>query len=143
MGSSKLNELIRPHEENIENKNLLCVDDFQGNSKVGEIASDYFNNLTKYNVNIIYIVQRFMTVPKDVRSNANFIIGFTQPKDDLDWFYNNVISRYMDKELPWPSGYELQLSLKRSRVLILVKVIGGRQEGHPVQKCSLLQQSPN
>ena len=36
-------------------------------------------------------------------------------------------------ELPWPSGYEL----------ILVKVIGGRQEGHPVQKCSLLQQSPN
>ena len=46
-------------------------------------------------------------------------------------------------ELPWPSGYELRLSLERSRVLILVKVIGGRQEGHPVQKCSLLQQSPN
>ena len=31
-------------------------------------------------------------------------------------------------ELPWPSGYELRLSLERSRVLILVKVIGGRQE---------------
>ena len=46
-------------------------------------------------------------------------------------------------ELPWPSGYELRLSLERSRVLILVKVIGGRQEGRPVQKCSLLQQSPN
>ena len=45
--------------------------------------------------------------------------------------------------LPWPSGYELQPSLKRSQVLILVKVIGGQQEGHPVQKCSLLQQSPN
>ena len=44
------------------------------------------------------------------------------------------------KELPWPSGYELRLSLERSRVLILVKVIGGRQAGHPVQKCSLLQQ---
>ena len=29
---------------------------------------------------------------------------------------------------------ELRLSLERSRVLILVKVIGGRQEGHPVQK---------
>ena len=43
-------------------------------------------------------------------------------------------------ELPWPSGYELRLSLERSRVLILVKVIGGRQEGHPVQKRSLLQQ---
>ena len=27
-------------------------------------------------------------------------------------------------ELPWPSGYELRLSLERSRVLILVKVIG-------------------
>ena len=26
---------------------------------------------------------------------------------------------------PWPSGYELRLSLGRSRVLILVKVIGG------------------
>ena len=46
-------------------------------------------------------------------------------------------------ELLWPSGYELQLSLKRSQVLILVKVIGGQQEGHLVQKCSLLQQSPN
>ena len=39
-----------------------------------------------------------MAVPKDVRSNANFIIGFTQPKDDSDCFYNNVLSRYMDKE---------------------------------------------
>ena len=29
------------------------------------------------------------------------------------------------EELPWPSGYELRLSLERSRVLILVKVIGG------------------
>ena len=51
--------------------------------------------------------------------------------------------RYRDTELPWPSGYELRLSLERSPVLILVKVIGGRQEGHPVKKCSLLQQSPN
>ena len=48
----------------------------------------------------------------------------------------------MGLELPWPSGYELRLSLERSRVLILVKVIGGQQEGHLVQKCSLLQQSP-
>ena len=54
-----------------------------------------------------------------------------------------VIDMHCTKELPWPSGYELRLSLERSRVLILVKVIGGRQEGHPVQKCSLLQQSPN
>ena len=47
-------------------------------------------------------------------------------------------------ELPWPSGYELRLSLERSQVLILVKVIGGRQEGYPVQKkVTLLQQSPN
>ena len=47
------------------------------------------------------------------------------------------------QELPWPSGYELRLSLERSQVPIPVKVLGGRQEGHPVQKCSLLQQSPN
>ena len=98
IGSSKLNEFIQSHEINKEKKNLLCVDDFQGNKRVGEIASDYFNNLRKYNVNMIYIGQRFMTVPKDVRSNANFIIGFHQPKDDSDWFYNNVLSRYMDKE---------------------------------------------
>ena len=47
---------------------------------------------------MIYIGQRFMTVPKDVRSNENFVIGFTQPKGDSDWFYNNVLSKYMDKE---------------------------------------------
>ena len=35
-------------------------------------------------------------------------------------------------ELPWSSGYELQLSLERLRVPIPVKVIGERQEGHPV-----------
>lgn len=96
--SSKFNEFIQSYEINKEKKNLLCVDDFQGNKKVGEIASDYFNNLRKYNVNMIYIGQRFMTIPKDVRSNANFIIGFEQPKDDSDWFYNNVLSRYIDKE---------------------------------------------
>ena len=33
---------------------------------------------------------------------------------------------FMDSfELLWPSGYELQLSLKRLWVLIQVKVIGG------------------
>ena len=47
IGSSKLNEFIQSHDINKEKKNLLCVDDFQGNKKVGEIASDYFNNLTK------------------------------------------------------------------------------------------------
>ena len=46
-------------------------------------------------------------------------------------------------ELPWPSGYELRLSLKRLWALTPVKVIGGQQEGYLVQKCSLLQQSPN
>ena len=40
---------------------------------------------------MIYIGQRFIIVPKDVRSNANFIFGFTQPKDDSDCFYNNVL----------------------------------------------------
>ena len=54
-----------------------------------------------------------------------------------------IISRVIIIFMPWPSGYELRLSLKRSWVLILVKVIGGRQKGHPVQKCSLLQKSPN
>ena len=49
IGSSKLNEFIQSHDINKEKKNLLCVDDFQGNKKVGEIASDYFNNLRKYN----------------------------------------------------------------------------------------------
>ena len=65
----------------------------------------------------------------------------------LDNIWRSKTVEMMNKlqliELPWPSGYVLRLSLERSRVLILVKVIGGRQEGHPVQKCSLLQQSPN
>ena len=56
--------------------------------------------------------------------------------------FDRVLCRVM-LELPWPSGYDLRLSLERSRILIPVKVIGGRQEGHPVHKCSLLQQSPN
>ena len=42
IGSSKLNEFVQTHEINKEKKNLLCVDDFQGNKKVGEIASDLF-----------------------------------------------------------------------------------------------------
>ena len=58
---------------------------------------------------------------------------------DLSKFYWYLVKQ----KLPWPSGYELRLSLERSQVLILVKFIGERQEGHPVQKCSLLQQSPN
>ena len=56
---------------------------------------------------------------------------------------NRMEYNFLYWELPWPSGYELRLALERSRVLILVKVIGGQQEGRPVQKCSLLQQSPN
>ena len=90
ISSSKFNEFVQAHEMNKEKKNLLCVDYFQGNKKVGDITSDSFNNLRKYNVNMIYIGQRFMTVPKDVRSNANFVIGFSQPKDDSSCFYNNV-----------------------------------------------------
>ena len=35
---------------------------------------------------MIYIGQRFMTVPKDVRNNANFVFGFSQPKDDSECF---------------------------------------------------------
>ena len=61
----------------------------------------------------------------------------------LSWVADGLSLTAVAYELPWPSGYELRLSLGRSRVLILVKVIGGRQEGHPVQKCSLLQKSPN
>ena len=36
---------------------------------------------------------------------------------------------FCNKELPWPSGYELRLSLERSQVLILVKVIVGDRKG--------------
>ena len=92
IASSKLNDFIQSHEISKEKKNLLCVDDFQGNKKVGEKASD---NLRKYNINMISIGQRFIIVPKDVRSNADFIIGFDQPKDDGDWFYNSLLSTYI------------------------------------------------
>ena len=33
IGSSKLNEFVQTHEINKEKRNLLCVDDFQGNKK--------------------------------------------------------------------------------------------------------------
>ena len=32
---------------------------------------------------------------------------------------------FINIELLWPSGYDLRLSLERSQVLILVKIIGG------------------
>ena len=48
-----------------------------------EVAENYFNNTQKYNCNIIYIRQRFMSVSQDVRSSANFIIGFNQQKGIL------------------------------------------------------------
>ena len=38
---------------------------------------------------------------------------------------HKATSEIRELKLPWPSGYELRLSLERSRVLILVKVIGG------------------
>ena len=66
-----------------------------------------------------------------------------QPTSLRTHYLKMVFLVMRQRELPWPSGYELRLSLERLRVLILVKVIGGRQEGHPVQKCSLLRQSPN
>ena len=42
---------------------------------------------------MIYIGQRFMIVPKDVRSNTNFVIGFSQPKDDSHFF---IVMFYQD-----------------------------------------------
>ena len=38
----------------------------------------------------------------------------------------DFVVTFVVTELPWPGGYELRLSLKRSLFLILVKVIGGR-----------------
>ena len=42
-----------------------------------------------------------------------------------DWYGDVLQCIFQHDKLPWPSGYELQLSLKRLQVLILVKVIGG------------------
>ena len=36
-----------------DKKNLIVIDGFQGNHKVGEVAENYFNNARKYNCNII------------------------------------------------------------------------------------------
>ena len=46
-------------------------------------------------------------------------------------------------KLPWPSDYELRLLLERLRVLILIKVIGGRQEGHRFKNAHYSSKSPN
>ena len=39
-----------------------------------------------------------MNVPEDVRSSVNFIIGFNYQKRNVDYFCNNVSSRYIDKQ---------------------------------------------
>ena len=62
-------------------------------------------------------------------------VWLTSRRTMMEAKLNKKISlRSLLSELPWPSGYELRLSLERSQVRIPVKVIGGRQEGHPVQK---------
>ncbi len=96
--SSKLTDFPLIDEIDKTKKNLIVIDDYQGYCKVGEVAENYFNNARKYNCNMIYIGQRFMAVPRDVRSSSNFIIGFNQQKRDTDFFYSDVLSRYIDKE---------------------------------------------
>ena len=98
IASSKINDFPTIDDVNNDMKNLLVLDDFQNNKKVTAYAEENFCNNRKYNCCNIYIGQRFMKVPKEVRSTANFIIGFSQQKDDGEWFYNNVLSRYIDKE---------------------------------------------
>ena len=52
----------------------------------------------KKNVNLIYIGQRFKTIPILIRSNLNFVVSFVQSKPDADLFFNEVLSRIMDRE---------------------------------------------
>ena len=98
VASSKITDFPLIDDLDKTRKNLIVIDDFQNNMKVGEVAENYFNNARKYNCNMIYIGQRFMSVPKDVRSSANFIVGFNQQKRDSDWFYSDILSRFIDKE---------------------------------------------
>ena len=96
--SSKLTDFPLINEINKDKKNLIVINEFQGNCKVGDVAENYFNNARKYNCNMIYIGQRFMSVPKDVRSSSNFIIVFNQQKRDTNFFFTDVLSRYIEKE---------------------------------------------
>ena len=57
------------------------------------------------------------------QTHSTCICGYLFPSKKQNKLSNDVHSTSV--ELPWPSGYELQLSLERLRVLILVKVIGG------------------
>ena len=95
--TSKINEMKSVDDFDKTKKNLLCIDDFQESKIIGNYASEAYNNLRKYNVNLIYIAQRYKSIPMAVRSNANFVIGFAQRKIDQDQFYNDILARFMDK----------------------------------------------
>ena len=79
-------------------KNLVIFDDFQKDNLINDLAESLYENARKKNVNLIYIGQRFKTIPKLIRTNLNFVISFVQSKPDADLFYTEVLSRIMDKK---------------------------------------------
>ena len=76
----------------------------------------------------------YILIRKLILIRSLTVTFLTQPVN-CRCIYNYLRIAYVSKYLQYYCRYHI--------LKILVKVIGGRQEGHPVQKCSLLQQSPN
>lgn len=79
-------------------KNLVIFDDFQKDNMINDLAESLYENARKKNVNLIYIGQRFKTIPKLIRTNLNFVVSFVQSKPDADLFYTEILSRIMDRK---------------------------------------------
>ena len=60
-------------------------------------AEDYYTRGRHNNISSIYISQNYYKLPcQNIRSNANLLILFSLPKNDLNQIYNDFISRDMD-----------------------------------------------
>jgi len=95
--ASSLNEMNDENSFDETKKNLVIFDDYQKDNLINDLAESLYENARKKNVNLIYIGQRFKTIPILIRSNLNFVISFVQSKPDADLFFTEVLSRIMDR----------------------------------------------
>ena len=96
--TSSLDEMNDENSFDETKKNLVIFDDYQKDNLINDLAESLYENARKKNVNLIYIGQRFKTIPILIRTNLNFVISFVQSKPDADLFFNEVLSRIMDRE---------------------------------------------
>ena len=89
-------EIPDPKDVNKKNKNLFVFDDIMTNSNQSK-AEDFYTRGRHNNISSIYISQNYHKLPRQtIRSNANVLILFSLPKNDLSHIFNDFISKDMD-----------------------------------------------